>query len=383
MTTPTVTPLGGADAGMPAWFRAWNRFWFKPIDPTGLGFMRILCGLLVLYVHLVYSYDFYSYVGPNSWLDVPTQNYLRHETLIEHVPTSWTDQQQFVDPNEARGEYLWSIYFHVQDPAWLVVIHVGILAVMLLFTLGLWTRVTSVLAWMGAMQYVQRLPTSMFGMDTMMMILLMYLMVGNSGAALSLDRWLELRRERREKGGKADLALKPSWPANFAIRLIQLHFCIIYFVSGTSKLLGASWWNGTALWLCLANYNFAPMRAAPYNEFLIFLCQHRPLWELFMTQGVIFTLFTEIGFTFLVWNPRWRPVLVTCSVLMHLGIGLIMGLVVFSLFMHVMVLAFVPPDQIRIFLEQTAQSLRRRFRAKASPPPLPAPAKEPLVLNRT
>jgi hypothetical protein len=60
-----------------------------------------------------------------------------------------------------------------------------------------------------------------------------------------------------------------------------------------------------------------------------------------------------------------------------------MGLVVFSLFMHVMVLAFVPPDQIRIVLEQTAQSLRRRFRAKESPPPLPAAAKEPLVLNRT
>ena len=63
-----------------------------------------------------------------------------------------------------------------------MVIHVGILAVMLLFTVGLWTRVTSVLAWMGAMQYVQRLPTSMFGMDTMMIILLLYLMIGNSGA---------------------------------------------------------------------------------------------------------------------------------------------------------------------------------------------------------
>ena len=83
---------------------------------------------------------------------------------------------------------------------------------------------------------------------------------------------------------------------------MQIHFCIIYFVSGSSKLLGPSWWNGTALWLCLANYNFAPMRVGLYNAFLTFLCQHRWLWESVMTASVMFTLFTEISFTFLVWN---------------------------------------------------------------------------------
>ena len=54
---------------------------------------------------------------------------------------------------------------------------------------------------------------------------------------------------------------------------MQVHFCIIYLVSGSSKLLGAAWWNGTALWLCLANYNFAPMRVGLYDQALIFLCQ--------------------------------------------------------------------------------------------------------------
>ena len=102
--------------------------------------------------------------------------------------------------NEAKR--VWSIYFHVDDPFWVVVIHVGILLVLLLFTVGLWTRVTSVLAWMGAMCYVQRLPTTNFGQETMLIILMMYMMIGNSGAALSVDRWLELRRLRREPGGR-------------------------------------------------------------------------------------------------------------------------------------------------------------------------------------
>ncbi len=231
------------------------------------------------------------------------------------------------------------------------------------------------------MQYVQRLPTSMFGMDTMMIILLMYLMVGDSGAALSLDRWLERRRERREAGPKAGRGgvtppLPPSWSANFAVRLVQIHFCLIYFVSGTSKLLGPAWWNGTALWYCLANYNFAPMRVGLYDSYLTFLCQNYWLWQLFMTGGVIFTLFNEICFTFLVWNKKWRPVMVSTSVLMHLGIGLVMGLVVFSLFMFTMVLAFVPPDQIRLYLDQIGDWFRSRTKAKAPTPSRPIPAKD-------
>jgi hypothetical protein len=363
MTTPSP-----ADAAMPVWFRAWNRFWFTPIDPTGFGFMRVLCGLLVLASHLIYSYDLFSYLGPNSWLDEPTLNYIRKDTPVIHPPNNWTDNER---PSNERGEYLWSIYFHVQDPFWIVVSHVAILAVILLFTVGLWTRVTSVLAWMGAMCFVQRLPTSVFGVDTMLIILMMYMMIGDSGAALSVDRWLERRRERREKGPNANPAPKPSWSANFAVRLLQVHFCMIYLVSGTSKLLGASWWNGTAMWYCLANYNFAPMRVGVYIGFLTFLCQNRWLWELFMTGGVIFTLFTEICFTFLVWNKKWRPVMVTCSILIHLGIGLVMGLVTFSLFMHVMVLAFVPPDQMRRWLDA---QIFERFRGAIQPRVLPGAA---------
>ena len=362
MTTPSPDFMDRPDRGMPGWLQAWNRFWFAPTDPTGLGLMRLLCGLLVVYVHLVYSYDLFSYLGPHAWMDQAAQNYVRKEADVYVPETTWTEMPR---PSGEHGQYFWSIYYHVHDPSWIVVIHVGILAVMLLFTAGLWTRVTSVLAWMGAIQYVQRLPTSMFGMDTMMIILLTYLMIGDSGAALSVDRWLEVRGRRRELGPKADLSLKPSWSANFAIRLVQINFCMIYMTSGLSKLLGSTWWSGTALWFCFANYNFAPMRVPLYNVALTFLCQHLWLWQLSMTAGAVFTLFTEISFTYLVWNRRLRPFMVTCSALMHLGIGLGMSLVVFSMFMLVMVAAFVPPDQMRIFVDTWADRLRSRFKPKA------------------
>jgi hypothetical protein len=382
MTTPRLDSLGleGADSTAPVWLRAWNRFWFARIDPTGLGLMRILCGVLALITIVTYSYDLFSYLGPHSWLDQKAQDYWRKEAPIWVPEMDWTQQPH---PADDHGQYIWSIYYHVHDPSSVVVVHAAIVVVLVLFTLGLWTRVTSVLAWVGALQYVQRLPTSMFGMDTMLNILLLYLMIGDSGAALSLDRWLQRRRERRDLGPRADLSLKPSWSANFAIRLVQIHFCIIYLTSGSTKLLGSTWWGATALWLCLANTNFAPMRVYLYNEMLIFLCQHLWLWQLFMTGSAIFTLFTEIGFIFLAWRKGWRPIMVTCSVMLHLGIGLIMGLTLFSLLMLVMVFSFVPPDSARIFVDDLIGRLRRRSRAKESPGPAPAPVKPPLVLTRT
>jgi Vitamin K-dependent gamma-carboxylase len=355
MTTQPLSFPDDMDTTGPAWLRAWNRFWLTPTDPTGLGFMRILCGLLLFYTHLTYSYDLMSYLGPHGWLDKPTQIYLRKEAPIYLPENNWNEAPR---QSEERGEAVWSIFFHVDDPNWVVVIHIAILVILLLFTVGLWTRVTSVLAWMGAMCYVQRLPTNNFGQDTMLIILMMYFMI-NSGAALSVDRWLELRRLRREQGSQANLALMPSWSANLATRLIQVHFCIIYLASGSSKLLGAAWWNGTAMWLTLANYNFAPMRVGLYNELLYLLSRNEWLWQICMTAGVVFTLFTEISLPYLIWSKRWRPFMVSCSVLMHLGIGLIMGLSVFSLFMLVMVLAFVPPETIRAFVDEWGEKVRR------------------------
>jgi hypothetical protein len=186
-------------------------------------------------------------------------------------------------------------------------------------------------------------------MDTMMNILLIYLMIGPSGAALSLDRWLALRRQ-----GFTLANAPPAQPlvsANFAIRCLQLHFCIIYMASGASKLLGSAWWSGTALWGTVANYSFAPMYLDWYMNALLWLSQHRFLWELAMTSGAVFTLVLEIGFPFLVWLPRWRWLMICSAVVLHTGIGLTMGLVTFSLMMICICFSFVPPEAVHYLID--------------------------------
>jgi hypothetical protein len=368
---------------------SWNRFWFRPADPTPLGLIRICCGLVALYVHLAYGPDLQEFFGKDAWFNLATADEFRHEAPWVPPPAGWADQpaamplpanpeegertlryaQRWgVDPRltHSQGNYAWSLWFHITDPAWMRVAHLAALAIMVLFTLGCFTRITSVLTWAAALSYVQRSPMTLFGMDAMMMIVLFCLMIGPSGAALSVDRLLA----RRLSGTRQRPA--PSASANLALRLLQVHFCIIYLAAGLSKLLGGAWWNGTALWGTLANYEFTPLRYPLYAEALRWLCQHRLAWELVMTAGVLYTLALEISFPFLVWNPRWRGLMVAGSVLLHTGIALTMGLVGFGLIMFTMVLAFVPAPAIRLLLRQLkGMTPRPRFpwRLVAAAPP--------------
>src|SRR5437870_4514660 len=150
----------------------------------------------------------------------------------------------------ARGTPTFSVWLHVTDPVWMRVTHGLFMAVTLLFTLGFATRVTAFLTWFAVLNYIHRDWAVIFGVDTMIAILLLYLAIGPSGAALSLDRLLaRWWKGRRAGGGLAPpVPPPPSVTANVAIRLLQIHLCIIYAAAGFSKLAGPAWWNGTALW---------------------------------------------------------------------------------------------------------------------------------------
>lgn len=333
--------------------RAVDRFFFHPSEPTTLGMMRIAIGILIVYVHLVYGIGLTNYVGPYAWVSNDYTRYLRKEYPSQAPSSGWKDMGMEADGEIYLGQPMWSIFYHVEDPKWVWTIHICILTSMVLFTLGLWSRVTSVLTWLGSLMYIQRLQNGMlFGLDTMTNLGLFYMMIAPCGAALSLDRWLQVRRERQRLG--ASYVPQPPQPmisATFAMRLIQINYCIIYFAAGTSKLLGTSWWNGTAPNGFLLNYSFAPFDVEAYVRFLKWMVSHRWFWELFGAVGVIGTLFLELGFTFLVWNRQTRWFMVCGSVLFHTMIALLMGLVTFSLMMLALLLVFVPPEVVRRTVE--------------------------------
>ena len=366
-----LNPLDDNGSGwrVARWIKAWNWFWFRPGDPTTLGLIRICCGLITLYLHFAYTGDLQEFFGKDAWFNLRLADQFRHEAPWVAPPVNWSSpaynitassnledrentlryvQRWGVDPHVtlSQGNYAWSVWFHVTDPNWMKVVHGVILAVIFLFAVGFCTRITSVLTWLAAVSYIQRSPTTLFGMDTMMNVSLLYLMIGPSGAALSVDRLIAKFRAAR-RGEAFTPVPAPQVSANFVLRLFQVHFCIIYMAAGLSKLLGGAWWNGTALWGTLANYEFTPLRLQFYAEVLRWLCQHRLLWEIVMTGGVVYTLAMEIGFPFLVWNPRFRGTMVAGAVLLHTGIAFSMGLIGFGLFMLAMVVSFLPGSEVR------------------------------------
>jgi hypothetical protein len=379
----TNAPASPPAGGLTGFLGDVNRFFFQPSDTATLGLIRICAGLLILWVHLVYSYQLFELFGKDAWISYDLATDYRKEYPIQRtwpgwqperaeLPTPTPDEEAKLnayrkkwlndanmDPRDlwTQGLDTWSVWFHVTDPTWMVAIHVGILVGMLLFALGLWTPVTGIVTWLGMLSYVNRAMTTFFGMDTIMNVLVLYLTLAAlfarpGTAALSLDRLLWRWRKARQAGvNLADVGGDTtSASANFAIRLMQIHFCIIYLASGLSKLMGSAWWNGTAIWGTVANPEFAALHLKYYQEMIGWLCRHRVLWELSMTGGAVFTLALEIGFPFLVWNRRLRWLMVIGSVLLHTGIALFMGLVGFSLMMLALLVSFIPPSTVRQLL---------------------------------
>lgn len=310
----------------------WNRFWFTPADPTTLGAIRIGTGLMLLYIHLGAIADLSHFVGPEAWID---------PAAVGQLKTIGQDAPDALD-RVARGWWGQSLWFYVQQPALLWLTYGLFLTAVLCFTVGLFSRAAAVVVWAGHLSYIHRGFITWDGMDSILAMLTLYLMCGPTGATLSLDR-LRSRSRQTER----------SWAANVVIRMIQVHMCVIYLCAGLSKLQGARWWDGTAVWMTmvLPEYVVVDLSWLAYGG--DWLC------HLVSNVGVVVTLGFEISFAYLIWNRTMRPLLLFLAVLLHAGIGLVMGLGAFGAVMLIGCLAFVAPESIRAVVELFSQGLGR------------------------
>jgi hypothetical protein len=516
---------------------AWNRFWFAPSDPTNIGFIRIMFGALILYVHLAYIPDISNFFGEHAWFDLnsatkerkefpsnvqpigweasdgvysddkiesvrlpdalnrrkavidfyhslpanrqdrdkalaffnriyarsnpddfracldlmlqlsqslPEDKALHRESLINllfptgavqrqissnlpefiktlpteergklvdeilafgealpadldelsfvvgyfqiavrtrvgqnqvwrymrNLPTDEAEKKEAIDylnrwdcdPRDpdlvyARGRPTFSFFFHSSNLTAMSVFHAIGCTFIVLFTIGLFTRVSSVFTWFFLLNFLHRTTQVLFGMDAMMMILMTYLVIGDSGQSLSIDRMRARYRAAKalaQGGGRsipwAEAVLAGparTWTANLGTRLIQVHFCYIYASSGLSKLKGTMWWNHEAMWPTIANPEFCPVQFKAYEWLLRQLFEYKAVYYMCGGGVALFTLALEIGLPFLIWNMRLRPYLVIGAILLHTGIGIIMGLTIFGCLMLCLLSSYIPAAVIR------------------------------------
>jgi hypothetical protein len=307
---PRGAGQGGGDPGRGAtgrgwlgeWLAAWNTFWFTPADPLPLAVVRICAGGLFTWASLVWLLDADAFFGMAGWL--PPEDVWR-----------MNDQP-----------WQWSWYFAAPSAGGIRVLAGVTLGAAIMLTIGLATPLAAVVSLAGFVSAANRAPLNVFGFDDVLGMLLIALAVGPAGAVLSVDSLLSRGMQRAA----------PSVLANVALRLIQIHLCVIYFFSGCGKLLGASWWEGTAIWGSVANVQYRTLD-------LTWLARH-PLVVNLITLA---TLFWEVSYPALVWPRLTRRLVLTMAVLVHLGIGLAMGMMEFGLAMIVANMAFVPPVVLR------------------------------------
>jgi uncharacterized membrane protein YphA (DoxX/SURF4 family) len=286
--------------------REWSAFWYTPADPTLLGVLRILTGLMLVYTHAVWGLALDDFFGPKSWLA---------PSLVRAI--------------ESR-QYTYSFWLSVPH-TWMWPAYALSMVVFVCFTLGVWTRITSVLALFTAISYTGRVPAALFGLDQINVMLTLYLAIGPSGRCLSVDQWLARRRSETTAQAPA-----PSVTANIAQRLIQVHMCVIYLFAGISKLQGPSWWSGEAMWRAFANleYQSLDMTWLAWHPWLINMMSHvSVVWE--------------VAFCVLIWKPLWRPLMLVIAVVLHVGIGACLGMWTFGLIMLVGCASFLPNEAVR------------------------------------
>jgi hypothetical protein len=281
---------------------AWRTFVTDPIDTAMLGPIRLILGVLCLWSWVNLGLDLSAWLGPDGWLPADQAIAFRRTNL------PWG----------------WSLWDFVPQAGVVPAYGLG-LVVIGLWAAGAFCRVTGPLTWLIVHSTVRRLPIMLFGFDAVLGTFILYLAVtGTGGESLSVDRWLARRRGCEPS---------PSAPVRgtAALRILQLHLCLIYAGAGFSKLLGEPWWNGTAAYFLVANTEFrgiSILESLGESHGLTALSTFVPLW-------------TEILYPALIWPKRLRPLVLILAIGMHLTIAATLGLWEFSLTMIAANLAFI------------------------------------------
>lgn len=213
----------------------------------------------------------------------------------------------------------------------------------LLTSLGLFTRISSILVFLSLVAIHHRNPLILNGGDTLQRACAFYLAVGPSGAAFSLDRWLARRR------GSAPEQPPPVslWPQ----RLIQINMAVLYLTTVWLKWQGPTWKNGTATWYTARLGEFERF---PVPEFM----RQQPIVT-FTTYG---TLAVELALATLVFSKDFRKWVLIAGIVLHGYIEYSMNIPLFAFAMCSLYITFYDGEEVAGWWDR----LKLRFTRKSA-----------------
>ena len=260
-----------------------------------LEVVRIGVGLALLAAYAPVSGRLLELYGPAGWISP------------DAVAATW------------GRAWTWSVLDGLREPWQLGAWHALFLLASAALAAGWRTSWVKWLAWVGHLSYMHRNPVITYGMDHALAALLLLLCAAPVGRAWSLDR-------RRRGPGPAG----PTLAQRTCLGLVRLQVAVIFFFAGAEKLRGESWWGGWAVWVALANPEFASVPLAWLA---------RNFWAVNLMTYT--TLLVELAYPFLVWGRDTRPWVLGAALGLTWGMGALLGLYLFSFVMSVGHLAFL------------------------------------------
>jgi hypothetical protein len=310
----------------------WSRFWFTPVPTTGLQVLRFLSGCLFafwLLSFLGHQASFFSLLG---LLDTEAIQALQAKNQQEALPAplGWS-----------------ALYLAGENAALFQAMYYGAILSFILFALGIATRLTSLLTWVAIASFLANPATNYEG-DYLLGILAFHLMVGH----VLLGQWNgDLTIVERILGSKDDFLFAgllwkrgerpPSYAANFAVRLLQIHFAMIIVTSGLHKLQIGDWWSGIAFWHALH---------PPFQTTIESIQRERPSvpTTLFVLSVIQYgVLAWQLTFPVFAWRQGVvaRTILIGGAVIGWAGAAYLLKLPLFGPFTFICALSYLSPTE--------------------------------------
>jgi hypothetical protein len=170
--------------------------------------------------------------------------------------------------------------------------------------IGLHGRLAAAAAWFFHLCVSESMYLFSYGADTFTTIGLFYLMLSPLPDALSIVPCSQDKLRDR------------SLLLGFWRRVLQIHLCLVYASSGMVKALGMDWWTGASLWRALTN---PPIDIFMRATFLPHVAHLLPAF------GIAVWLL-ELSYPIFIWNQQTRPILLAAIIIMHISIGVLMGM---------------------------------------------------------
>lgn len=273
----------------------WNRFWFVPIGRAPLDLLRVVSGGIALILLLTLLPDLAFYFGPEGVLPV---------SAIEQLE------------GPLHGV---SYLNYFTSPTELMVLHVVGIVFVAMFTLGLFTPITSVAALAVMLSTVHRGPMLASLVEPVVTMVMFYYCLGPGGPFA----WIASKFSGRP------IERVSSW-ATVSLRLIQVHLCLLYATMGLSKLMSDTWWGGSGVWWLIAR-----------PESRLFDLTGLATWEIGGTPIGIYVInlwshaivVFELAFALLIWNRLLRPLLLGWSLIHWIGVAILLGQPILALMM--------------------------------------------------